>query len=143
MTLPADGTVTAWARLLRASNRALSTAEDALKKAGLPPLAWYDVLLELERAGRSGIRARELQQELLLPQYGISRLLARLEDTGYLERRACADDGRGQQIVITPLGRKMRRRMWPIYGAAIEDAVGSKLTEREIERLSHMLRKLI
>jgi DNA-binding MarR family transcriptional regulator len=36
-----------------------------------------------------------------LAQYNLSRLIERIERAGYLERRACEDDGRGQLIVIT------------------------------------------
>ena len=32
------------------------------------------------------------------------------------------DDGRGQRLTITKSGRAMRRRIWPVYAAAIEEA---------------------
>jgi DNA-binding MarR family transcriptional regulator len=89
---PSQTMIRAWARLMRAQHAALSQIEAALKGAGLPPFAWYDVLLELERA-------------LLLPQYGLSRLLDRLEAAGDVERRACDDDGRGQIVAVTKAGR--------------------------------------
>jgi len=117
--------------------------EGALKEAGLPPLAWYDVLLELERAGKDGIRPFELQNELLLPQYGISRLLDRIGNAGYLERFSCEDDGRGQRLVVTRSGKKMRRQMWSVYSKAIEQAVGGKLAAKEVETLSGLLERLI
>ena len=44
-----DASVAAWTRLVRAQAAALGSVEGALKGAGLPPLAWYDVLLEVER----------------------------------------------------------------------------------------------
>ena len=46
--------VRTWARLVKAQQMALASIESALKSAGLPPLAWYDALLELERAGERG-----------------------------------------------------------------------------------------
>ena len=57
---PSKQAVLAWARLLKAERLALARVEAALKQAGLPPLAWYDVLLELERAGETGMRPFEL-----------------------------------------------------------------------------------
>ena len=106
------------------------------------PLTWYDLLLELERAGEGGLRPFELERELLLPQYGVSRLIERVEKAGYLKRETCEDDGRGQRLVITESGRKLRRKMWPVYGQAIEDAVGARLTPAEARRLSGLLAKL-
>ena len=143
MTEPSDSTVKTWARLLRAHRAALTSVEGALKVAGLPPLTWYDLLLELERAGEGGLRPFELERELLLPQYGVSRLIDRLEKAGHLERKACEDDGRGQRLVITESGRKLRREMWPVYGQAIEGAVGRRLTRAEARSLSGLLAKLV
>ena len=140
--VPNKTTVHAWWCLLRANTTALSYVEKALKKADLPPLAWYDVLFELQRVGRQGIRPYVLQRLLLLPQYGLSRLLARMETTGYLERRACEGDGRGQFLFITNSGQKMQRRMWPIYGKAIQHLVGEHLTEQETVTLSSLLHKI-
>ena len=143
MGKPANSTVTAWARLLRAQRTALASVEGALNDAGFPPLTWYDLLLELERAGEDGLRPFELERELLLPQYGVSRLIERVEKSGYLKREACEDDGRGQRLVITESGRKLRRKMWPVYGQAIEDAVGTRLTLAEARSLSGLLAKLV
>jgi basic membrane lipoprotein Med (substrate-binding protein (PBP1-ABC) superfamily) len=66
---PSEGTIRAWARLLRTQRTLLDRAEDGLKVANLPPLAWYDVLFELERCGGEGLRPAQLQKELMLAQY--------------------------------------------------------------------------
>jgi len=141
MSKPSDAAILAWARLIRAHAAALGTVETALKSAGLPPLEWYDVLLELERDGP--MRPRDLQPRLLLAQYNLSRLLDRLVRDGLVERAPCADDGRGHLIAVTDKGRTLRRRMWPVYAAAIEDAVGSKLTPAENETLADLLKALL
>ncbi len=142
MAKPTDTTIKVWAQLLRAHGAALSTVESALKEAGLPPLAWYDVLLELKRVGNDGIRPFELQIELLLPQYGISRLLNRIGNAGYLERLSCEEDGRGQRLIITQSGKNIQRRIWFVCSAAIERAVGCKLTSKEVKTLSGLLKRL-
>lgn len=134
--------VRAWARLLRAQRVALSKVETELKSADLPALVWYDVLLEVERSGAAGIRPFELERAMLLTQYNLSRLLERIEDAGYIERHACPDDGRGHTIHITDRGKKLRRTMWPVYGRAIESAVGAHLSQREAETLAEILGRL-
>src|SRR5256885_658148 len=121
---PSEPVVRAWVRLERAHRAALTTVEARLKEAGLPALAWYDVLLELERAGTSGLRPFELQKAMLFAQYNLSRLVDRLEAAGHVAKQVSEDDGRGQLITITKSGRAMRRRIWPVYAAAIEEAVG-------------------
>jgi DNA-binding MarR family transcriptional regulator len=138
-TQPSESVVKAWARLTRAQQLALAAIEAALKKADLPPLSWYDALLELERGGERGLRPFELEREMLLAQYNLSRLIERLSRAGYVSRQICKDDGRGQVLVITAAGRAMRRRMWSVYGPAIQAAIGTRLSEAEIERLTAVL----
>jgi DNA-binding MarR family transcriptional regulator len=133
----------AWARLIKAQRTALGGVEGALKAAGLPPLAWYDVLLELERADAPGLRPFELERAMLLEQYNLSRLLDRMEKAGYVERQACAEDGRGQIVAVTPAGKAMRRRMWPVYAGAIQDAFGRHLTEQQAKSLDALFGNLI
>ena len=136
---PADATVRAWVRLTRAQQRAQGEIEAALKQAGLPPLAWYDVLLETERAGKDGLRPFELERAMLLAQYNLSRLVDRMAAAGLVERRPCEDDGRGHRVAVTDAGRAMRRRMWPVYSRAIEQAVGRHVTAREARTLGDLL----
>jgi len=143
MKIPDDQTIKAWVALVRAYQSAFSTVEHALKNAAFPALSWYDVLLELDRAGAEGLRAFELQDKLLLPQYGISRLIARIEKAGYLERVGCEDDGRGQHLIITKSGKKLRKQMWRIYGTALQEVIGNKCTPREANQLSALLEKMI
>jgi DNA-binding MarR family transcriptional regulator len=138
-TQPSESVVKAWARLTRAQQLALAAIEAALKKADLPALSWYDALLELERAGERGLRPFELEHEMLLAQYNLSRLIERLSRARYVSRQVCKDDGRGQVLVITPAGKAMRRRMWSVYGPAIQAAIGTRLSEAEIERLTALL----
>jgi DNA-binding MarR family transcriptional regulator len=139
---PSDAVIRAWTRLIRAQQAALSAVEADLKAAGFPPLGWYDVLLELSRAEGDGLRPFALEERLLLAQYNLSRLLDRLETAGYVERRACAEDGRGQIVAITASGRALVKRMWPTYRAAIARHVGAKLSENEAARLAALLGKL-
>ena len=140
---PSKATISAWARLARVQQQALRSIERALKEAGLPPLAWYDVLLELERAGGPGLRPFELERAMLLAQYNLSRLIDRLEAAGHVERIACEDDGRGHLIAVTASGRAMRRRMWPVYARAIEQAIGRHLAAAETRSLDGLLGALL
>ena len=60
MKLPSKLTTESWIALARAYGAILTRVEHALSEKGLPPLVWYDVLLELERAGDTGLRQNEL-----------------------------------------------------------------------------------
>lgn len=135
-------TVKVWGRIFRIQKKALAYTEKALKAAQLPQLAWYDILLELDKAGDQGLRPFELEHDLLLPQYGLSRLLDRIEKKGFLQRVPCLEDGRGQRIVITEKGRDIRLKMWPIYAKAIQDIIGPGLSGNDLKALSELLAKI-
>jgi DNA-binding MarR family transcriptional regulator len=141
MTDPTPTTTAIWTRLIRAGSALTASIEAALKAQGLPPLGWYDVLWEIDQAA-SGIRPLALQERLLLPQYGLSRLVERLDKAGYVTRQACEADGRGQVLVLTEAGRAVRARMWPVYSAALVTGLQDRFSREEALTLARLLERL-
>ncbi|UVK45981.1 MarR family transcriptional regulator [Mesorhizobium sp. AR07] len=140
--MPSPAAIKAWARMMRVSRQLMERAEEALKAGGLPPLAWYDVLHELAEASEGGLRPFQLIERTLFAQYNISRLLARLEADGLVEKLPVADDGRGHTIRISAKGRETRRAMWAVYGRSITELVGAKLSADELAMMSALLGRL-
>lgn len=134
--------ITTWARLIRTQQLLLERVEADLKAADLPPLRWYDVLLELHRAGRDGLRQYEIGAAVLLSKYNVSRLLDRLEGEGLLVRQACEADGRGAQVQLTERGHKLLGRMWPVYEVAIQTHFAVHFSKAELKQLSLLLAKI-
>lgn len=140
---PSAAVVTAWVRLMRAQQIALRAIETDLKQAGLPPLSWYDALLELRRAETGELRPLQLEERLLLAQHNVSRLIERLEEAGLVGRRPCVSDGRGQMVSITEDGRALLERMWPVYRLAIATHVGARLgNDADATTLADLLERL-
>jgi DNA-binding MarR family transcriptional regulator len=141
-TGPDKATTAAWIGLMRAQRLVMGRVEARLKAAELPPLSWYDALWELEKAGEEGLRPFELEKALLFEQYNLWRLADRLVSAGLIHRCVCPDDRRGQVLRVTEEGRALRREMWKVYGDAIEDAMGCRLSAEEAETLAALLNKL-
>ena len=139
---PTDATVKAWTRLIRARDRVLGAIEQDLEAGDCPPLAWYDVLLELTRAADGRLRPFEIERETLLAQYNLSRLLDRLEKEGLVAREPCQDDARGRWVVITEKGRAVQARTWKVYARAIQKHVGEKLDDKAAGTLAELLGRL-
>src|SRR5437667_11098697 len=139
---PSTEATAAWIRLMRGQSRVLDAVEQDLKKAGFPPLAWYDALLELSRAPTGELRPVELERQMLIPQYSTSRLIDRLVDEGLAARRECKIDKRGQFVEITEAGRELQKKMWSAYSAAIEKHVGAKLSDADAVKLCGLLDRL-
>jgi DNA-binding MarR family transcriptional regulator len=104
----------AWRAMLRGQALLIEEIERELAAAKLPPIGWYDVLTELNKAG-GRLRIHELADAVILSRSGLTRLLDRLEGARLLRREPCEDDRRGAYAAITPAGRKMLDRMWPVY----------------------------
>ena len=139
---PSKTAVRAWARLVKASQTIINGVEADVQAEGFPPLDWYDVLLDLDRAGGAGTRPADLCARLGIAQYNASRLTARMVKAGLIEKVRCADDGRGQILKISEQGRTTLRRMWSVYSASIQRRLGVKLPEDEMDILAHLLNKL-
>ena len=143
MPIPTDQQQAAWRALLRAYTRGRRQVDEALKAAGLPSLEVYDVLLELDRhTALHGLTAKDLEARLLLPQYGVSRLLDRLERQGLVRRRPNPSDKRSSLLEITEKGREIRQAMWAVYGPAIAAFFGDRIEPGETEHLTTLLAPL-
>lgn len=134
-----QGREEAWRALITAHSVAIEGIERGLSEAGLPPLGWYDVLLELSVAPRGRLRMHELASAVVLSRSGLTRLVDRLERAGLLRREPDPADGRGSFAVLTDEGSRMREKMWPVYAKGIAEHFGAHVSDEEAEVLSRVL----
>ena len=128
--------LSAWRALLNAHASVVGRIEQALSNAGLPPLAWYDVLWAVRRAPGRHVRMAELADGLTLSRGGVTKLVDRIESAGLLRRERAEDDGRGFYASLTDAGEEMLRRMWPVYARILREAFVDTLTEEEAAVIS-------
>jgi DNA-binding MarR family transcriptional regulator len=122
-----DEALAAWGALLSAHARIVGRVETALAEAGLPPLAWYDVLWPLYRAPDRRLRMGALAAEVTLSRTGLTRLVDRVERDGLLRREPAPEDRRGSYVVLTTAGAAMLRRMWPVYERVLDEEFAAKV----------------
>lgn len=139
---PSPEVCSAWARLVHVRQSVLDAVEAEMKRAGLPPLAWYEALLALSRAEAGWLRPLDLGKALKMPQYATSRLIDRLARAGLVSRTPCPVDGRGLNIALTPEGEAMLERMRLVHAAALSRHVGARLSDAEAASLAALLDKL-
>lgn len=89
---------------------------------GLQPKE-YAVLHALSTAP-DGLRITELGDDVLLTQPGMSRLIARLEERGLVERRDDAADARARRIRLTADGVAIQR----LIGRALTGTIAEAMT---------------
>ena len=134
-----QGREEAWRALITAHAAAVGGIERGLLEAGLPPLSWYDVLLELSAAPGCRLRMHELASAVVLSRSGLTRLVDRVEKAGLLRREPDPADGRGSFAVLTDEGLRMRQKMWPVYARGIAEHFGAHVSDEEAEVLSKAL----
>ena len=140
---PTNETIQAWIQLHRTHRLLLERVENSLKSKELPSLDWYDVLLELHREKRLGLRQYEIGEKILLNKHNLSRLIDRLEKDQLVGRHACEEDGGGNRIKITEKGEKMLKQVWPVYSQSIQEDFGTKLKHKEFIELTRILNKVL
>lgn len=139
---PTKDAIRAWIQLHRSHRFLLDNVEVALKKSGLPPLDWYDILLELHRDKSTGLRQYEIGEKVLLNKHNLSRMIDRLVKKRLVSRHACAEDGRGNRIIITDQGEKLLKQVWPVYCRSLQECFGNRLNFGDFTELCRILEKV-
>jgi len=133
----------AWRALITAHATVVEKIERGLLEAGLPPLGWYDVLVELSAAPDCRLRMHELAWAVVLSRSGLTRLVDRVEKAGLLRREPDPSDRRGAFAVLTGEGRIMLRQMWPVYAVAIAEHFGRHVSDEEAHVLTEALSRVL
>jgi DNA-binding MarR family transcriptional regulator len=132
----------AWEAMFRAqSTLALELAEGDVWD-GLVPHD-YGVLYALSTGPAEGLRMVDLRADVLLTQPGISRLVARLEEGGLVERADDPDDARAARIRLTAEGAEVQRRVGLAHGSHVADAMTRALDREELLQLQALCERLI
>ncbi|MFF4442572.1 MarR family winged helix-turn-helix transcriptional regulator [Streptomyces sp. NPDC001621] len=131
----------AWEAMFRAQATLAREFEYEGDWGGFPPRE-YGVLYALAGAG-DGLRITDLIDDVLLTQAGVSRLVARLEKRGLVERRPDPDDARACRIVLTSEGRDVQRRIGRAHARHVTTAMTRALTREQLETLRELGRALL
>jgi len=98
------------------------------RETGMPP-AWFEVLANLYKEPR---RMGELAEDLTLSRGGATRLVARLEEAGLVEREVPKDDRRATFARITAAGLEAFERAKPVHFDTVAEMFVRHLDDRQI-----------
>ena len=94
----------AWRAYLEATNLLFEALDrQAQTDAGMPH-AYYEILVRLSEAPERALRMSDLATHTRSSRSRLSHAVARLEERGWVERRDCPTDRRGQVAVLTDAG---------------------------------------
>ena len=131
----------AWEALFRAQATVMRELIAADVWGELSP-SEYGVLYALSNAP-DGLRVTELMGDALLTQGGVSRLVARLEAAGLVERASDPDDGRAARIRLTDAGTDAQRSVGLRHGHDVAQIMTRNLSVEQLLQLRDLCQTLI
>jgi DNA-binding MarR family transcriptional regulator len=130
----------AWEALFRAQASVARELTDADVWGDLRPND-YGVLYALSTTPE-GLRITELRNDVLLTQPGLSRLIARLEEMGLVEREPDPADGRASRVRLTAAGKDAQRRVGLRHGRHVAEMMTRGLGDEQLLQLRDLCRAL-
>ncbi len=132
-----------WRSFLRAHAFVMRRLEAELLQAGQPPLAMYDVMVQLVEAPGRRLRMTDLADAVLLSRSGLTRLVDRMSAEGYVEREPSPGDARGVNAVLTDAGLAALRTASRTHLRGIAEHVVAPLTDDELAALGRACAKIV
>jgi DNA-binding MarR family transcriptional regulator len=102
----------------------------------------YEALLLLSHAEDRRMRRVDLADQLILTASGVTRLLDGLEQSGLVERAACASDRRVTYAVLTEAGFTKLTEASRSHVADIREFFETRFSEEELDQLAALLGRL-
>jgi DNA-binding MarR family transcriptional regulator len=133
-----DERITAFGMLLEAHAAVMSQVGRDLEAAIGIPVLWFEVLIRLARSPEHRLRMAELARQVGLSTSGLTRLVDRIEEAGYVSRQACPEDRRGANAVLTADGEDLLRKAVPPHVESIEAHLAAPLG-KDLDRFRDLL----
>jgi len=133
--------VDAWEALFRAQVTVMRQLQDEFPESQLR-LTEYDVLFNLSRHPKRRLRIRELNDQMLISQPSVSRMVDRLVSRGLVVKVGDPDDARGIIVELTDAGFDLFRRVATSHMKSIAARVGGTLDDDELRELDRLCTNL-
>jgi DNA-binding MarR family transcriptional regulator len=135
--------LTAWHALLRVSSLVVAELDRRLDLEQRISVREFDVLINLGNARGESLRMTDLAGAVMLSSGGLTRLVGRLEERGFIRREPDPSDGRGSLASLTELGAARLAEARTTHDTVIEELLGAPLTRQELAALERVLGKAL
>ncbi len=123
-------------RTYLAATKAIGEAIDSqLQRDAAIPHTYYEILVRLSEAPEQMLRMSQLADICLASRSRLSHAVTRLEERGWVERRACPDDGRGMLAALTDAGMAALSNAAPGHVSAVRAQIFDRLNPEQIKQL--------
>ncbi|MER7721382.1 MarR family transcriptional regulator [Streptomyces flaveolus] len=117
-----------WREILSVHARTMCEIDRVLHPHGLGASDFevLDILVAEAPEEGSQCRVQNLVGRVHLSQSALSRLIARLEKDGLVERSMCAEDRRGVWVALTRKGRDLHAEVLPLQRSVLARMLGDR-----------------
>jgi len=129
----------AWYRLLRVSSVVLRELHRSLDAEDRIAVTEFDVLITLDNAPGKAMRMTDLAGATMLSSGGMTRLVGRLEERGFLLRTTDPDDARAFHATLTAAGEKKLADARVTHDAVLDRLMTPHITLRDLRALERVL----
>lgn len=133
----------AFMELLRAQDLLTRALDQEMQQERGITVSEYLLLLTLRYAPDERMLLGDLAGNVHLSKSGVTRLVDRMEDAGFVERVSCSTDKRATWAAITRAGRAELRSAWVIHRRGIEAHFSEHFTLEEATDLRDLLRRIV
>lgn len=99
-------------------------------------------MLLLARAEDGQLRRVDLAEALQMTASGVTRLLDKLEEQQFVEKKSCSSDARVSYAALTKLGRRKLEQASSSHIASVDALFKERFTDSELETLAELLGRL-
>src|SRR6476659_10630468 len=133
----------AWHNLLQVSTRVIREFDRRLDREHRISAREFDVLINLDNAPDRRLRMTELANVAMLSSGGLTRLVGRLEERGFVRRDQDTVDARACHATLTETGKALLAEARATHDAVIHDLFGAHLSAAEVDELTRVLARVL
>ena len=132
----------AWRAFLLASQLIDQTLDRQLQRDAGMPHAYYSVLVALSEAPDRALRMSDLARRLRFSQSRLTHAVASMERSGWVARKVCPTDRRGQTAVLTDGGLRALADAAPGHVQQVRSSVFDRLSPTQVRQLRRICETL-
>ncbi len=125
-----------WRAIMHLGSLLPSILEADLRRAAGLSLSEFVALRRLAEVEDGAMRPGELADEIDLSPSRVTRLIAEVQNRGFVQREPCLTDARGTLAVISDAGRAVLERAVPIQIERARSLVFDAIPAEEVEHLA-------
>src|SRR3954469_25734819 len=132
-----------WRAFLSSTQLLFDQLDRELQRYANIPHAYYEILVALSEAPDRTLRMSQLADSTLSSRSRLSHAVSRLEEAGWVERRSCPTDRRGQLAALTDRGFSALEAAAPGHVEGVRQHLFDPLTTEQLASLREISEALL